>query len=33
MEFLKQYHLLGLVSGIATFLIIGLFLQVGVKAE
>ena len=25
MEFLMQYHLLGLVIGIATFLIIGLF--------
>ena len=33
MEFLMQYHLLGLVIGIATFLIIGLFHPVVVKAE
>lgn len=33
MEFLTTYHLLGLVIGIATFLIIGLFHPVVVKAE
>lgn len=33
MEFLTEYHLLGLVIGIATFLIIGLFHPVVVKAE
>ncbi len=33
MEFLTQYHLLGLVIGICTFLIIGLFHPVVVKAE
>ena len=33
MEFLMQYPLLGLVIGIATFLIIGLFHPVVVKAE
>ena len=33
MEFLMQYHLLGLVIGIATFLIIGLFHPVGPENE
>lgn len=33
MEFLEQYHLLGLIIGISTFLIIGLFHPVVVKAE
>ncbi|MDD3108581.1 MAG: DUF4491 family protein [Alistipes sp.] len=33
MEFLATYHLLGLVIGIATFLIIGLFHPIVVKAE
>lgn len=33
MAFLEQYHLLGLVIGIATFMIIGLFHPVVIKAE
>lgn len=33
MEFLENYHLLGLVIGISTFLIIGLFHPAVVKAE
>lgn len=33
MEFLMAHHLLGLVIGIATFLIIGLFHPVVIKAE
>lgn len=33
MEILEQYHLLGLVIGICTFLIIGLFHPLVVKAE
>lgn len=33
MEFLKEYHLLGLLIGISTFLIIGLFHPVVIKAE
>ena len=33
MEFLAEYHLLGLIIGISTFLIIGLFHPVVVKAE
>ena len=33
MEFLMENHLLGLVIGIATFLIIGLFHPVVIKAE
>lgn len=33
MDFLEQYHLLGLVIGISTFLIIGLFHPVVVKVE
>ncbi|MDD6209808.1 MAG: DUF4491 family protein [Bacteroidales bacterium] len=33
MEFLENYHLLGLTIGIATFLIIGLFHPIVVKAE
>ena len=33
MEFLNEYHLSGLVIGICTFLIIGLFHPVVVKAE
>ena len=33
MQFLENYHLLGLVTGIATFLIIGLFHPVVIKAE
>ncbi len=33
MDFLQEYHLLGLVIGIATFLIIGLFHPVVIKAE
>ncbi|MDR1730266.1 MAG: DUF4491 family protein [Prevotellaceae bacterium] len=32
-QFLENYHLLGLAAGIATFLIIGLFHPVVVKAE
>lgn len=32
-EFLTQYHLTGLIIGIATFLIIGLFHPICVKAE
>lgn len=32
-EFLAQYHLLGLVIGICTFLIIGLFHPVVIKCE
>ena len=33
MEFLNEYHLAGLFIGICTFLIIGLFYSVVVKAE
>ena len=33
MEFLEQYNLLGLVIGVATFLIIGLFHPLVVKGE
>lgn len=33
MEFLETYHLTGLVIGIATFLIIGLFHPIVIKAE
>ena len=33
MEFLNEYHLAGLFIGICTFLIIGLFHPVVVKAE
>ena len=33
MEFLEMHHLLGLVIGIATFLIIGLFHPIVIKAE
>lgn len=33
MEFLAQYHLTGLVIGIATFLIIGLFHPMVIKGE
>jgi hypothetical protein len=33
MEFLNEYHLCGLFTGICTFLIIGLFHPVVVKAE
>ena len=33
MDFLEDYHLLGLVIGISTFLIIGLFHPVVVKVE
>ncbi len=33
MEFLNEYHLSGLVIGICTFLIIGLFHPIVVKAE
>ncbi|MDR0962243.1 MAG: DUF4491 family protein [Mediterranea sp.] len=33
MEFLNEYHLIGLLIGISTFLIIGLFHPVVVKAE
>ncbi|HIS33724.1 MAG TPA: DUF4491 family protein [Candidatus Avirikenella pullistercoris] len=33
MEFLETHHLLGLVIGIATFLIIGLFHPIVIKAE
>lgn len=33
MEFLEEYHLLGLLIGVSTFLIIGLFHPVVVKAE
>lgn len=33
MEFLETYHLLGLTIGIATFLIIGIFHPIVVKAE
>ena len=33
MEFLEEYHLLGLVIGVSTFLIIGLFHPIVVKVE
>ena len=33
MEFLNEYHLAGLLIGICTFLIIGLFHPIVVKAE
>ncbi len=33
MDFLNEYHLFGLVTGICTFLIIGLFHPVVIKAE
>lgn len=33
MEFLQEYHLLGLVIGIGTFLVIGLFHPVVIKCE
>jgi len=33
MEFLKEYHLLGLIIGLSTFLIIGIFHPVVIKAE
>ncbi|MCM1517309.1 MAG: DUF4491 family protein [Pseudoflavonifractor sp.] len=33
MEFLQQYHLLGLVIGVSTFLVIGLFHPVVIKCE
>ncbi|MBR1881570.1 MAG: DUF4491 family protein [Muribaculaceae bacterium] len=33
MEFLTSYHLLGLTIGLATFLIIGLFHPIVIKAE
>lgn len=33
MQFLQEYHLLGLVIGVSTFLIIGLFHPVVIKCE
>jgi hypothetical protein len=33
MEFLQDYHLLGLIIGISTFLIIGLFHPIVIKCE
>lgn len=33
MEFLQQYHLLGLVIGVSTFMVIGLFHPVVIKCE
>ena len=33
MQFIENYHLLGLLIGIATFLIIGLFHPIVIKAE
>lgn len=33
MEFLQQYHLLGLIIGLGTFLIIGVFHPIVIKAE
>ena len=33
MEFLQEYHLLGLIIGLSTFLIIGLFHPLVIKAE
>lgn len=33
MEFLKEYHLLGLLIGICTFLIIGVFHPIVIKSE
>ena len=33
MDFLKEYHLYGLITGICTFLIIGMFHPIVIKAE